>query len=84
MNEAAQVVGLVGAACIVLAYWRITTGYWCMTSSRYYLTNLAGALLLVCSLLINFNLGSMVIEGFWVSISIHGLLKNRKKYVTKV
>lgn len=80
IDSFAQGIGLAGAACIVLAYWRITSGYWSMEANKYYLTNLTGALLLTISLLINFNLGSMVIEGFWVAISVQGLLKNRKKH----
>ncbi|HQN55506.1 MAG TPA: permease, partial [Novosphingobium sp.] len=38
-------------------------------------TNLAGAALLTVSLLVNTNVASLVLEGFWAAIAIWGLAK---------
>ena len=38
--------------------------------------NLLGSVLIVYSLLENFNLASMLIEGFWILISIIGIIQH--------
>ncbi len=70
-----HIVGLLGMSCIVIAYYLIERGKLDRGDARYYVLNLAGAALLEVSLLINFNLGSFVIEIFWIAISIVGLLR---------
>lgn len=74
-----HIIGLIGMACIVVAYYLIERGRLHHNDTKYYLTNLVGASLLEISLVINFNLGSFVIEIFWVAISIVGLMRIRKK-----
>jgi hypothetical protein len=73
-----QLLGTAGALCIVVCYWQVVSGKWTPHDRTYLLTNLAGALLLTISLCFNFNLGSMLIEFFWISISVAGLLKRNK------
>ena len=75
MNETfANACGFVGMACIIFAY-----GY--ATQARQpnpfvqHGVNLAGAALLTVSLLVNTNLASLVLEGFWAAIAIWGLAK---------
>jgi len=75
MNETfANACGFVGMACIIFAY-----GY--ATHARQpnpfvqYGVNLAGAALLTVSLLVNTNLASLTLEGFWAAIAIWGLAK---------
>ena len=75
MNETfANACGFVGMACIIFAY-----GY--ATQARQHNpfvqhgVNLAGAALLTVSLLVNTNLASLVLEGFWAAIAIWGLAK---------
>jgi hypothetical protein len=80
-----HIIGLSGMACIVVAYFMIEQGRLNRDDVRYYWLNLAGAALLEVSLLINFNLGSFVIEIFWIAISIFGLRRlRRQKNMKKV
>lgn len=66
--------GMLGAVFIVIAYAGIVSERWDSRSVPYLLINLIGAVLLIISLCFNFNLGSMLIEIFWVSISVAGLI----------
>jgi peptidoglycan/LPS O-acetylase OafA/YrhL len=70
----ANAVGFVGMACIVCAYAYLT---WSKEPNPFVLhgVNLAGAALLTVSLLVNTNVPSLVLEGFWAAIAIWGLAK---------
>ena len=73
-----QLLGTAGAALIVICYWNVVKETWSPQSKQYLWTNMAGAILLVISLCFNFNLGSMLIEFFWIAISVSGLIKHRR------
>lgn len=73
-----QILGTLGAALIVLCYWQVVRGAWSPQGKQFLWVNMAGAILLIISLCFNFNLGSMLIELFWVYISVSGLLKLKK------
>lgn len=73
-----HIIGLLGMACIVIAYYLIERGRLHRDDEKYYYLNLIGAALLEISLVINFNLGSFVIEIFWMIISIVGLIRIKK------
>ena len=62
-------IGFCGMVCVVLCYYNITRGIWDRDDYRYNGINLLGAILLIISLCVHFNLGSFVIEIFWVYIS---------------
>ncbi|TPG60045.1 CBU_0592 family membrane protein [Ewingella americana] len=68
-------VGNIGAFGIVLAFYLIQAGKIKADDIRYSLLNGISAGLIVVSLLFNFNLSSFLIELFWISISIMGILK---------
>ena len=70
-----HLVGLAGMFIVVSAYWRLTTGDLKSNDKQYHLLNLIGAILLIVSLLFNFNLGSFVIEVFWIIIALKGLIR---------
>jgi len=74
-----HLIGFSGAALIVFCYWQVVKGVWSPQGEQYLWVNMAGAVLLGISLLFNFNLGSMLIELFWVYISVTGLIKARKE-----
>ncbi|MCB2065118.1 MAG: permease [Erythrobacter sp.] len=67
-------VGFVGMACIIGAYFYLTAS---SKPNPFILhgTNLAGAALLTVSLLVHTNLPSLVLEGFWAAIALWGLAK---------
>lgn len=74
-----HIVGMLGMILICLAFWLVTSGRHKPTDNKYLWTNMTGAILLTISLLINFNLGSFLIEMFWIYISGSALYKKYKK-----
>jgi hypothetical protein len=70
----ANIVGLIGSACIVGAY-----AYNNMARSvnalAYNVVNLLGAILLCLSLTVHFNLASMLLEFVWSAVAIYGIVK---------
>lgn len=71
-----QLIGLLGTFCVLYSYWMITEGKWNNEVKNYYFVNGTGAILLAFSLLFSFNLGSFVIEVFFLVISVRGYYKN--------
>lgn len=74
-----HIIGSVGMIFVCYAFWLTITERRKPTDQYYLLINLAGAVMLLVSLLINFNLGSFLIEVFWCAISIQGLWVNYRK-----
>lgn len=73
-----QIIGFVGMLFIVWAYFLLQAGKNGIDSLYYQLLNLIGAVLLLISLFVHFNLGSFIIEVFWIIITIYGMYKNYK------
>ena len=76
LSLAAHIIGFAGMGCVVLAFWLVVNEKWKPTSLAYNLLNGTGAVLLILSLLVHFNLGSFVIEIFWIAISATGVWKH--------
>lgn len=75
-----QVLGFVGMVFIVLAYYKVTTPEgWSADSVTFNAVNLVGAVLLIISLCFHFNLGSFMIEVFWIAIAVRALYTHFKK-----
>jgi hypothetical protein len=70
----ANISGFAGMACIIFAYGYMT-GKEAPNPFVQHGVNLAGAALLTVSLLVHLNPASLVLEGFWASIAIYGLVK---------
>lgn len=70
-----DVVGSVGAGCLVAIYLLLQTGRMRAGSVTYCLGNALGAGLVLVSLLGAFNLGAFLVEFFWFVISLLPLLK---------
>lgn len=70
-----NMIGTVGVALIVLAYFLLEHGKLKSDQMLYPLMNLVGALLLLVSLYWTPNIPSIIIEIIWVSISIYGIMK---------
>jgi hypothetical protein len=73
----ANIAGFAGTACIIGAYAYITA----IPTPNPYIqhgVNLAGAALLTISLMVNTNIASLVLEGFWAAIAIYGLIKTAR------
>ena len=71
-------VGFVGMACIIGAYFYLTASD---DPNPFILhgTNLAGAALLTVSLIVHTNWPSLVLEGFWAAIAVWGLIKAARR-----
>ena len=75
----ADIIGMMGTILVVFAFFLIQTDKIDPKSLNYNLLNLVGAILLLISLCINFNLASFVIEIFWIIASIVGLTNYYKR-----
>ncbi|MGB6327947.1 MAG: hypothetical protein WBF48_03415 [Halarcobacter sp.] len=74
-----HVVGFVGMLLVVYAYLLLQIKKYTITSFSYQILNLVGAILLLISLFVHFNLGSFIIEVFWIIITVYGMYKNLKE-----
>lgn len=75
MNLFSNIIGMTGTAMVVGAYLLLQLEKIDVKGLSYNLINLLGAIFLLISLLINFNLASFVIEIFWIIASLIGLYK---------
>jgi predicted membrane protein len=78
LQNIGHAISMIGMACVVFAYFAIERGWLDNKNIKLYVINLIGALLLLISLLINFNLGSFIIEIFWIIISMMGIINYYK------
>ncbi len=75
MELIADIVGNIGVVCFLVAYFLLQKGMLRHDELKYLLLNLAGALLLIFSLLINWNLSAFLLEAAWALISVYGIIK---------
>lgn len=78
ISMGAHILVFIGMLCVVVAFYQTVSGKWSSQSRVFNAVNLSGAICLLLSLLVHFNLGSFVIELFWIAISIKGLLIRTK------
>lgn len=69
----ANIIGMLGTAAVVGTYFLLQVDRLDAKGLAYNLWNLIGAILLLLSLLVHFNLASFVIELFWITASLIGL-----------
>lgn len=68
-------VGNIGVFFVLLSYILLQTEKLKSTDLIYSALNTAGAILVLVSLFVTFNLSSFIIEIFWLFISLFGLIK---------
>lgn len=68
-----NLVGIIGVSLILLAYFLIQLEKVTNKDLIYSVMNLIGSVLLLISLLRFWNLPSVVIEFFWMAISLYGI-----------
>ena len=68
--------GNIGVGLILMMYLAIQAGKITSSSLMYSVCNGLGALLILISLSVQFNLSAFIIEFFWLLISLYGLYKN--------
>jgi hypothetical protein len=71
--------GNIGVALIIVTYLLLQLGKIQSTTLIYSVLNAAGAGLILISLFFDFNLSAFIVEGFWLLISIFGLIKYYRK-----
>jgi hypothetical protein len=67
--------GMIGCAFMIAAYFATQQGWLAASDRRFPLLNLIGALLVLISLMKTWNTPSVVVEGFWVLVSLYGLVR---------
>ena len=68
-------IGMTGVLLILLAYFLLQRGTLTLKNLAYHWLNLIGALLIIVSLMVFWNLSSFVIEIAWAAISAYGVWK---------
>ena len=68
-----DIIGTVGVALILLCYFLIQVGKLTAVIPSYSISNMIGASLILFSLYYEFNFASVLIESFWVIISLIGI-----------
>ncbi|GHA18531.1 hypothetical protein GCM10008090_30160 [Arenicella chitinivorans] len=76
----ANIIGMLGTSMVVGTYFLLQLNKLDAKGLAYNLWNLVGAVLLLISLLIHFNLASFVIEIFWIAASLVGLFNYWKRH----
>ena len=76
-----EFIGTVGVSLILLCFFLIQTGKMSAENLPYSIINMTGALLILYSLYFEFNFASVLIESFWVLISLIGVVRylNQRK-----
>lgn len=75
-----HIIGFIGMICVVFAYFLGQTGKLKNDDASYLNLNFFGSIFLLISLCKHFNLGSFIIEIFWIIITLYGFYK---KYFIK-
>jgi hypothetical protein len=71
--------GLAGSFAVVLVYFLNQTGRLPSSDWRFPAVNLAGALAILLSLTVAWNLPAAMIEFFWALISLYGLVRSFRR-----
>lgn len=75
MDLMADIVGNIGVVCFLAAFFLLQKERLRHDDMAYLLLNLAGAVLLMISLLIHWNLSAFMLEAAWGCISMYGIYK---------
>ncbi len=70
---AANIVGVMGTFLVVSAYLLMQLNKLDSKDLAFNVVNLLGAILLLLSLLVHFNVASFIIELFWITASLIGI-----------
>ncbi|RZI46723.1 hypothetical protein EDM53_03885 [Rickettsiales endosymbiont of Peranema trichophorum] len=76
-----DVAGLIGVLILLTSYLLIQLDRINVKELTYSVMNMCGALFIMVSLLVDWNLSSMVIEVIWFLISVYGICRCLRKKV---
>lgn len=74
-----NILGTAGAALILISYLLLQLQRMSASGLSYSVVNGLGALLILMSLWVDFNLAAFIVEAFWLGISIFGILRWKSK-----
>jgi len=77
-----DLLGSIGALLLMITYLLLQLDRISSSSIAYSLLNLIGATLITISLTSKFNLSALVIEVFWILISLFGIFRHLKLRVS--
>lgn len=70
-----EIIGLGGVALMLLAYGLLMGGKLGSDRASFHLLNLAGSLMVLYSLLFDFNLPTVIVEVAWSGVALYGLCR---------
>jgi hypothetical protein len=79
MHTLANIIGIVGVALIVIAYFMNQAGKMASDSLPFPVLNMVGAILILVSLYWSWNLPSFIMECIWITISAVGIIRIQRK-----
>ena len=74
-----DIIGILGTALLIAAYFANQQRWLRSEDWRYPFANLIGAVLILVSLVFEWNFPSVVIEVFWAIISVYGMAKSLRE-----
>lgn len=79
MNTAIQLIGIMGAIFLLIAYWINTSGSASGTSNRYQLLNLFGSLGIVVNAYYFNAYGPLILNVIWFALAARTLFRATKR-----
>jgi hypothetical protein len=73
-----QVIQVIGALMILIAYAAALTGRWSTDALAYLVLNLVGSVILAVLAAISENWGFLLLEGVWAIVTAVSLVKRRE------
>ena len=70
-----DILGNIGVASIIITYLLLQMERIESSSYKYSVLNALGALFVIISLMYEFNMSAFIMEGFWVLISLLGIIR---------
>ena len=70
-----DIAGLIGSVIVIIGYFATQAGWFGANDPRFAWANLIGAVLIIFSLTMDWNLAAFVMEIFWILISLYGLAR---------
>jgi membrane-bound ClpP family serine protease len=74
-----DVIGIAGVISLLSAFYLLQTKRVAFDDYAYLCLNALGALLIIVSLVVDFNLSAFIIEVAWAAISFFGFYQRRKR-----
>jgi len=75
LYKISDTVGIIGVVFLLIAYFALNIGKIKSTGMTYQILNFTAAWLILYSLYFHWNTPSVIIEIFWIAISVVGMLR---------